>query len=64
MAKMAPKTASLVENGPDPRAVAKQQIFTESVKNEMKHLTKNRTTDFVLNPTQGKLLCILTLYTS
>lgn len=42
------------DKGPDPRAVAKQQIFTESVKNEMKHLTKNRTTDFVLNPTQSK----------
>jgi len=35
----------------DPKAVAKQQIFTESVKNELKHLTKNRTSDFVLNPT-------------
>ena len=40
----------------DPRAVAKQQIFAESVKAELKHLAKNRTTDFVLNPTQSKLI--------
>jgi len=41
--------------------VAKQQIFAETVKNEMRHLTKNRTTDFVLNPTQSKLRIIVTV---
>eukprot|EP00354_Favella_ehrenbergii_P004104 CAMPEP_0170466198 /NCGR_PEP_ID=MMETSP0123-20130129/10249_1 /TAXON_ID=182087 /ORGANISM="Favella ehrenbergii, Strain Fehren 1" /LENGTH=39 /DNA_ID= /DNA_START= /DNA_END= /DNA_ORIENTATION= len=31
-------------------AVAKQQINNERIKNETKHLVKNRTTDFVQNP--------------
>lgn len=31
----------------DPMAVAKQQINNERIKNEMKHLVKNRTDDFV-----------------
>ena len=31
----------------DPLAVAKQQINNERIKNEEKHLTKNRTVDFV-----------------
>ena len=56
MAKFTSKTAKPeVDNKlGDPRAVAKQQIFAESVRNEQKHLMKNRTTDFVLNPTQSK----------
>lgn len=38
----------------DPRAVAKQQIFNETVKNELRHLDRNRTKDFAINPRSGK----------
>ena len=38
----------------DPMAVAKQQINAERIKNEVKHLTKNRTDDFVSNPMNRK----------
>ena len=34
----------------DPLAVAKQQQNDEKIRNEVKHLTKNRTTDFIVNP--------------
>lgn len=33
----------------DPRAVAKQQIFNETVKAELRNSHKNRTTDFTFN---------------
>ena len=39
----------------DPRAVAKQQIFNETVKNELRFLERNRTKDFALNPRKSKL---------
>jgi len=39
----------------DPMAVAKQQINAETVKNELRHYAKNRTTDFIFNPKAGKL---------
>ena len=38
----------------DPMAVAKQNINAERIRNEMKHLTKNRTNDFVVNPNKRK----------
>ena len=38
----------------DPLAVAKQQINAEKIKHEVKHLTKNRTTDYVMNPHHSK----------
>ena len=38
----------------DPMAVAKQQINNERINNEMKHLVKNRTSDFVQNPMTRK----------
>ena len=38
----------------DPMAVAKQQINNERILNEMKHLVKNRTSDFVQNPMTRK----------
>ena len=38
----------------DPLAVAKQQINNERIRNEMKHLVKNRTDDFVQNPMTRK----------
>ena len=40
----------------DVRAVAKQQIFAETVKAEMRNYHKNRTTDFTFNPRKSKLL--------
>ena len=36
-------------------AVAKQQINNERIRNEVKHLVKNRTDDFVQNPMKRKL---------
>ena len=43
----------------DPMAVAKQQINNERIKNENKHLVKNRTNDFVQNPMSRKSPTIL-----
>ena len=40
----------------DPMAVAKQNINAERIKNEMKHFAKNRTNDFVVNPTKRKCI--------
>ena len=37
-------------------AVAKQNINAERIKNEMKHFAKNRTNDFVVNPTKRKCI--------
>ena len=44
----------------DPRAVAKQQIMAETVRNETRHLQKNRTNDFSINPASGKYITNLT----
>ena len=43
----------------DPMAVAKQQINNERIRNEVKHLVKNRTDDFVQNPMKRKLPTII-----
>ena len=51
--KEPPQTA--LQMSGDPLAVAKQQINAEKIKNEVKHLTKNRTDDFVRNPMTSKL---------
>ena len=40
----------------DPLAVARQQIHAETIRHEVKHLMKNRTEDFVMNPHKCKWL--------
>ena len=47
--KNEPEGNALMQQVGDPRAVARQQIMYETVKAELRHLDKNRTTDFFVN---------------
>ena len=49
------KPMNLLQATGDPMAVAKLSIHRERIKNEVKHLVKNRTDDFVQNPMKRKL---------
>ena len=49
------KPKTLLQATGDPMAVAKLSIHRERIKNEVKHLVKNRTDDFVQNPMKRKL---------
>ena len=49
------KPMNLLQATGDPMAVAKLAIHRERIKNEVKHLVKNRTDDFVQNPMKRKL---------
>ena len=49
------KSMNLLQATGDPMAVAKLSIHRERIKNEVKHLVKNRTDDFVQNPMKRKL---------
>ena len=46
----------------DPMAVAKQQIHAEKIKHEVRHLQKNRTDDFVMNPHNCKCIWQIDFY--
>jgi hypothetical protein len=64
MVKEAAKVTTTSDAKPlqgDPRAVAKQQIFAETVKAEMRNHHKNRTTDFTFNPRNSNFIVKLIL---
>lgn len=53
--KLKPGQMNSLQLAGDAMAVAKQQINNERIRNEVKHLVKNRTDDFVQNPMKRKL---------